>query len=282
MGSDAKIYILDAAVFTQQVAPFIRNIIRNGAVDNAFEPHMARIRPFVPVIRRWMMQDPVRVLKSTDLDEHCTYLRADLGLLPQYEPVAETNDWPEWPVRACKSVVCPARHTCPFHVSDGAHQAETIDELFANLVRVTCLGESQFLGRSLTVFDYAYILEKNAIPFDSELWHLLRTLGTRGYTSGYMFSNSDGIHGWLLADETAALASLLAGVPLPQFKPTFGAMRRRTGLFYRFLIRGWDFAELGLAFIRTVATIGAQEGRGILWGNDLSEWMAKYAEAPAS
>jgi hypothetical protein len=49
----------------------------------------------------------------------------------------------------------------------------------------------------------------NATEFydDTPTRVLLRRLGRRGFVVGYGFSNGDGIHGWLSADETSELAT---------------------------------------------------------------------------
>jgi hypothetical protein len=96
----------------------------------------------------------------------------------------------------------------------------------------------------------------------------LLALGFRGFVVGYQCSNSDGVHGWLTPDETKRLIALVEPLKLPALKPTFRAMQR-TRHWNGYGMKGWEFNELSLAFVRTVATIASVERKGILWGNDL-------------
>jgi hypothetical protein len=122
-----------------------------------------------------------------------------------------------------------------YYVMDGGRrQIETLAMLFGAVVKATPLGESQFVGRSFNVLFYKDVLKKNEISLDSELWKLLFWLGARGFVIGYEFSNSDGIHSWLMPGETERLVSLLKPLSLPQLEPTFEAMTetcRRPGAY---------------------------------------------------
>ncbi len=54
---------------------------------------------------------------------------------------------------------------------------------------------------------------------------------------------------------------------LPRYEPTFAAM----AAMYR--SHSWEahgrWEPLSLSFVRTVATIAAGSGKGVLWGNDV-------------
>jgi hypothetical protein len=145
--------------------------------------------------------------------------------------------------------------------------------LFGATVKATCLGESQFVGRSFNIFFYKGVLKKNGVPLDSELWKLLFLLGARGFVIGYEFSNSDGIHGWLTPEETERLMSLLQPLPLPPLEPTFAAMKNTQRQSDGYKVEEWEFEELSLCFVKIVATVATAEGKGILWGNDVSSWL---------
>jgi hypothetical protein len=102
---------------------------------------------------------------------------------------------------------------------------------------------------------------------------LLARLGTRGFVVGYGFANSDGVHGWLTPEEAGRLAGLLRPLRLPDLEPSFEAMERtRTGGGYA--AQGWEFDELSLSFVRAVASLAAGQGKGILWGNDVPDWLS--------
>jgi len=63
----------------------------------------------------------------------------------------------------------------------------------------------------------------------------------------------------------------LAGLPLPNYKPTFAAMEHfratRPGPYE---CEGVPIEALSLSFVRTVATIAVTRTRGLLWGNDIA------------
>ena len=278
MGADAEVYLFDTKVYDEQVVPFFRRLIRYGSVDAAVDESMHRIQSHIESIKAFVAIDQETThLKGTDLDAYCNYLGRDFRLLPEHHHLAAANEggWADWDKRACRRSDCPARASCPFHIMDGHNrQIETLAMLFGAIVQVTCLGTSQFVGRSTNVFFYKDVLTKNGVSLDSELWKLLFLLGARGFVIGYEFANSDGIHGWLRPDETERLVSLLQPLSLPPLEPTFADMentrRKKPGPY---IVEGWEFKELSLCFVKIVATIATKEGKGILWGNDVCSWL---------
>src|SRR5262245_16040416 len=164
MGADAEVYLFDTKVYDEQVVPFFRKLIRYGSIEAAFDDGMDRIQPQIESIKMFMEQEKTE-LKATDLDAYCTYLGQDFRLLPEHHHLADTNagEWADWDKRACRRWDCPARGTCPFHIMDdgGNRQIETLAMLFGAVVNATCLGESQFVGRSFNVFFYKAVLKKN-------------------------------------------------------------------------------------------------------------------------
>jgi hypothetical protein len=275
MGADAEVYLFDTKVYDEQVVPFFRKLIQYGSVDAAVDERMVRIQPHIESIKAFVDQEKTQ-LKATDLDAYCTYLERDFRLQPEHRHLADANagEWANRDKRACRRWDCPAKAICPFHILDGGNrQIETLATLFNATVKATCLGKSQFVGRSVNVFFFREVLKKNGVSLDSELWKLLFSLGTRGFVIGYEFSNSDGIHGWLMPDETEQLVSLLDPLCLPPVKPTFAAMKRTRRILGGYRVRGWEFNELSLCFVKIVAAIATNEGKGILWGNDVSSWL---------
>jgi hypothetical protein len=257
MGSDAEVYLFDDNHYTQTVVPALRQLLLTGQP----EPWLAHL----------MDKHGLAFESSvgTDLLRHCTYLDQDLAW-------TGTHDSPElwfasWDVRACASVRCPARHHCPLHHTQLWDRAEQVHALFAAAVAHSCLGDSQFVGRTMSVAAYGELLTQRGILPHHPLRLLLRRLGQRGWVLGYAWCGSaEGIHGWLNAEETRALAHYLSTLLLPDYPPAFVAMeafRPRKPGPYRHPTA--SFPELSLSFVRTVATIAIQERHGILWGNDL-------------
>jgi hypothetical protein len=104
------------------------------------------------------------------------------------------------------------------------------------------------------------------------VFEYLHRLGSRGAVVGYKFGNSDGIHGWLNSEETCEFLALLHGIDLPKFEPSFQAMEAfsRKGAYAA--PPPYTFEQLSLAFLRTVSGMAAANGRGLLWGNDVSTY----------
>ena len=97
---------------------------------------------------------------------------------------------------------------------------------------------------------------------------LLAALGKRGFIISYQFgSGFEGVNGWLDSSETAELARKLDSLKLPRYEVSFAAMQQFSGDGYECV--GFSFEALSWSFVRTVATIAAADGRGVLWGNGL-------------
>jgi hypothetical protein len=275
MGSDASIYVFDSAVYLNEVVPFYRNLVRLGSVDDAFDEKWTNIRPFLPAISKYFAGTPesARPIKPTDLQRYCTYLGSDLRLIDQIKAAAvHANPRAEWETRACTRADCPASSTCPFHISDAAHQSNWLHWVFDGLTRAVCLGGSQFVGRSFSTSSYRNLVAESGAPGVGEMWQLLMHLGTRGFVVGYAFGNSDGVHGWLYPQEAGRLAGLLEQLQLPPVDASFDAMRRaHRDSMHSVDARGW--AAMSLCFIKNVCAIAAADHKGVLWGNDLSDWL---------
>lgn len=282
MGSKAELYVFDPFVYDEQVVPFLRQLILHADVDRAASHAMDRILPLVDRIKAFLSARQAK-LQPTDLAAHCTYLGDDLRLLPLFavhqELEADANS-AAGALRTCRRDDCPARATCPFHVDDRRGQAQVLASLFGALVKETCLSASQFVGSSMNVFHYNVLLQKHGIPLGGELRELMLALGTRGAVIGHALADSDGVHGWLTVAETARLAILLQPLPLPDLAPTFAAMEK-IGRKPAHSNGGWDFDELSLCFVKTVATISTREQKAILWGNNVLNWLAPESECKA-
>jgi hypothetical protein len=271
MGADAEVYVFDDRAYRAQVVPLFRNLLRYGLGHPALNEAMDRFRPGAGGILRYIRKE-LQGLEPTDLDTYCTYLGEDLRLLtpPAGLPEKLARHEDGWEDRACRREDCPVSAQCPFFIADHARRADPLSLLFQTVVSAVCLGESQFVGRSSTVFGYLPVLRENAVSWDGELGRLLAALGMRGAVVGYSFGITEGIHGWLSHEEAGRLADLLATIRLPLLEPSFEAMRRtrRPGQGYH--LDGWEWEELSLGFVRTVAVIASRSGKGLLWGNDVA------------
>lgn len=263
MGSDAEIFVFDYDRYRAVVVPALVELLRTGEAVPWLADVFRSARPMGehgydvewPRLAARLREQP------TDLARHCTWLGADLRYLGGVQ-----GDRPRRELVTCRSLSCPERARCPFHDAGDPDVVEAINALHDALVATRCLGSSEFLGRSVTPERYGSVLRRQNVSAGDPVWSLLAALGTRGAALGYQFEHTSGIYGWLTVDETADLAARLDRLHLPRYEPTFAAMadwrRART-----FADDEWEVA--GLSFVRTVATIAAEDGRAVLWGGDV-------------
>lgn len=174
------------------------------------------------------------------------------------------------------------RHICVFHIQTreaGQYVVEEFNEALADAIAARCLGEGQFVGRSRTALDYRTILVSLGVDEHTEVYELLEKLGRRGFVVGYLFSNGDGVHGWLTPNETRQAFGQLDALPLPRYEATLAAAHEQWRQFQQSTDQpNSAWAALSLSFVRTVAAIAVSQKQGILWGNDLPELPASGAE----
>jgi len=256
----------------------------------------------VPAFKSWLrdLRIPAwldaRILSSeqlpyanTDLDAHSTTLRPDLGFVGR--PKTRDAWFDHWSERLCGPRECPQRGFCPLGLGApldaDAGMFSTATHMFEQLVVASgCLEESAFVGRSQNTGGYGDLLSKLGVADGSKTRALLDALGFRGRVVGYQFSNSDGIHGWLDPVESNEMAIELHQLDLPSYEPTlerlrwFADLNRRLTLEHRWN-RSWPDTEwpesdrfpweaFSLSYVRTICEIAAADGKGVLWGNDVS------------
>jgi hypothetical protein len=266
MGSDAVIYLFDYERYRDEVVPAFQRLLLEGD----FEP-CSQILPDPDALSiderllRYFRQHP------TDLVRFCHYLANDFAF-PGPRPPLPWSAQIGWEARTCQSRTCPARQHCLFHVLQPEDDLVCeFNVLFEQAVCARCLGEWQFVGRSVNAHWYDEALQRMQVPGGHPLARLLHHLGSRGWVVGYECSGSgEGIHGWLTPAETEQLAAQLAALPLPNYTPTFAAMEQFRKIHPGpYECAGGPFDDLSLSFVRTVATIAVTRQLGLLWGNDL-------------
>ncbi|MFI7607227.1 hypothetical protein ACIBTV_19090 [Micromonospora sp. NPDC049366] len=264
MGADAEIFLFDHDRYRDQVVPALTELLRAGSVVPWLDAVFASATP----------------MGGYGYDVLWTRLAERL----REQPVDIARDWP-WLGSDLRYVgERPHQRALGRHVGrpsgDGAERGssrspqagepvivEELNALHEALVALYCLGPGQFLGRSVTPDFYLPVLDSQQVPAGDPLRSLLAALATRGAVLGDQFGVTEGIHGWLDVPETAELAVRLDRLDLPRCEPTFAAMAdhaRRGGY------SPGEWRELSLSFVRTMATIAADESRAVLWGNDVS------------
>lgn len=257
MGSDAEVFTFDAAQYTNVVVPTLHDFLEGGSAA----PWLQRL------LSKAEWEYDLAAISSLRFRfaSVCTYLT------PEFASVVPDSDWySDWSERSCKSTECPASNVCPLHSQLQAAAYADFNALHESAVVDQCLGQHQFVGRSMSPLDYEGVLANQGISHDHIIWRLLLLMQYRGFVVGYQGSNSDGIHGWLTNLETAQLARELAALRLPEFPRSFKAMKTFQSPGHGYLAPPpFTFEHLSLAFVGAVASIAADAGQGILWGNDV-------------
>jgi hypothetical protein len=257
VGSDAEVFIFDHNSYITKVVPTFHRLLLGSRPPDWLYSILRR--------REIKFED----WKKTDIVRFCTYLGPDFSWGGPYD-LKYIHDI-QWDQRSCRSEDCPERLHCPFHRYTANRIAEEVLWLFQCAVSITCLGRSQFVGRSMTADCYGKLLSNLGLREDDRVMILLAQLGKRGFVIGYQFGfGHEGINGWLDPLETTELAARMEPLPLPRYDYSFEAMvsfRRELGNYE--CPPGASFEALSLSFVRTVAAIASREKKGILLGNDV-------------
>jgi hypothetical protein len=286
MGSDAAVYVFDYAHYMAELVPAAKQLLLTGQMAPWWEQAVRGVAAaygMASATDDWLAALANRW--DIDLPQYCTYLSSDLGLLASSSDparMARAGDQRQtWEARACPSPDCPIRQRCIFHctyVTEREQPVEDFNQAFAYAIAARYVGEGQFVGRSYSPFGYLGYLADIGVDARDPLHELVERLGRRGFVVGYLFSNDDGIRGWLTPVETQDLHHRLDALPLPQYEATFTAMAEQCRA--ERIRRGQrppapgvdldrDWKALSLSFVRTVAAIAGSVGQGVLWGNDL-------------
>ncbi len=275
MGADAYIFEFDHEIYRTSVVPTFLKLLSEGT----WEPWLAELQ--ASYAREWCLEEaefniPARIA----LAAHCTHLSDELANreVPWRERSLYECGWKD---RACRSSTCDIRSRCPFHVDNNSAIADNLQRLFRLSVERRCLGRRQFLGRSVDCYFYWKTLDTLGVLGNDPIRELLSLLGRRAFLIGYAFSATEGIHGWLTTVEAQDLSQRLFALDLPEYEYSFAAMQsfiraanilEGTPVDFTFELPAFDhpsrpFEELSLSYVRTVCSIAANNGKGVLWGN---------------
>ena len=285
MGADARLFLFDYELYHSDVLPAFLRLIRDNSAD-AWLQQLHRLHNDGLGIDECLTRYSLS-LAPVDILKYCTYLDPDLAVRTVRSDPRSLYDC-GWETRACRSTDCTVREQCPFHFAEEPQQTMVADyllRLFHMAVADRCLGPGQFLGRSIDCFFYWTTLDELGVAPADPIRFLLQRLGRRGFLIGYEFAvGTDGIHGWLQPDEVKELAERLFALDLPEYECSFTAMEkfkvvrniledRAPALNFQARVYhdpNGSFERLSLSFVRTVCNLAAREGKGVLWGNDVS------------
>jgi hypothetical protein len=278
MGSDAELYLFDIDSFQNHVAPGFHKLLKGQIL-----PHW-----LTHLIGHSVFQELDGVVEKfrkspANLEEYCSYLSYDLGCIDpgRFNPNLGRKprevcrlQYNSPTARKCAETNCLANRECPFYIDNPNEIAELLNYLFEDAMAWLCEGKGTFLGRSASPAAYEEALGRLGVLEDSLLRELLDRLGTRGFIFGYGWANGDGVHGWLNTEECRKLAEQLWQLVLPEYPANpenlwvWQPLNKQSE---------YDWDELVLAYIRTMAETAAEEELGIVWMNDvLTETRDQY------
>lgn len=263
MGSDASIFEFEYAHYTGEVVPAFRQLLLTGEMtpwlQELWDKEAAVHGPYFDL----------EELGHTDLLQYCTYLNPVDFAYPG-PVVREFGRSVPWGTRSCKSISCPERTACPFHAGREGALWENLMVLVEEAVQIHCLPRGQWVGRTMYLERYAPLLTTLGISEYDPLRELLAKLGSRGYAVGVDIGDLEGIHGWLMPDETVRLWKALDRFELPCYPASYEEMESilQAARADPNLSRE-EFRWISLSFVRTVSYLAMENGLGILWGNDL-------------
>jgi hypothetical protein len=284
MGADATIFVFDHALYRELTVPTFMRLVCEGVMDPWLQEFLQ-----TPEAADWggAQIDASFVHLPDGFEDCCTYLDSELAVCKLHVIVEREYDG-RWEARACRENACAIRDSCPFHISHGKDlpaNGFNCLHLLERIIAKRCLGEGQFLGRSIDCSFYWQTLDHLGVEMAHPIRHLLERLGRRGRLVGYRGSSgTEGIHGWLSPHETETLAGHLFALKLPEYDYSFTAMEsfrqmrdvlagKTAGFEYQFPSYAHpdaSFEELSLSYVRTVCALASRQGKGVLWGNNIS------------
>lgn len=284
MGADARIFLFDYTLYRDSIVPAFLRLMSSGAVEPWLQEFLQ-----IPEVAERLGEDLSSSLPClpSAFAEHCTYIDSELAVTRLSAVPTDEYDG-NWEARACRDDVCKLRSSCPFHITHGDQLDLATDSRLYSLERLIagrCLGQGQFLGRSVDCYFYWDTLDHLGVEPGHAIRYLLERLGRRGRFIGNRGSfGTEGIHGWLSPDETETLAKHLFTLKLPEYEYSFAAMNsfkhvrnildgRVFGIEFQwpsYTHPTASFPELSLSYVRTVCALAARQGKGVLWGNDVA------------
>lgn len=263
MSSEARIFIFNHRVYQDKILPAFHRLLWDGALEFWLRELYNRL------IKQGLISLLPRV-KGVDIGKFCHYLDTNFAYLGRRKDLLTSS----WKYRACYSKDCEIRYLCPFHaVNGGSGEARKINFLFEAAIVNECLGDSQFLGRSVSPTIYKIMLSRSVADPIPELFRYFDLLEYRGFVIGCQFLIEGGIYGWLTETETVALCDKLDTLDLPEFEHDFSKLSEFVVMSKNGLMiqppPGYSFEQTSLAFLGVAARMAYVEDMGILWGNDI-------------
>jgi hypothetical protein len=284
MGADAKLFLFDYAIYRESIVPAFLRLMSDGAMEDWLRELIHTHGDDLGISGRG---SPASGFVPIGFWECCTYLDSELAVTKVFAKREREYDG-SWENRACRHPACAVRDSCPFHFGQGEQLNVAADDWMRWLesaVVERSLGNGIFLGRSIDCYFYWDLLDRLGVDFAHPIRLLLERLGRRGFVVGYRGSlGTEGIHGWLGPAEATTLADHLFALQLPDYEYSFatmGAFKRERNILEGRVTRiefQWpvyehpraSFEELSLSYVRTVCSLAAREGKGVLWGNDVA------------
>lgn len=259
---DSGVYVFDYRRFHDEVVPAIRQLHAGDEVEpwleaawNEGQPHPAPVPRFTPHLREVTVGLMARRDLSGDLPA---------GLYPRLMPRPKRRPrrvQGEAPTSRADEYALPPDHDAWLDIC----------HLFQRAVEENCLGSGAYMGNVALPGSLNFCVDGPVFPgYDEDLRTLLDWLESRGNAWRQAAVDCyEGVYGWLDPDETWLLAEALGNHPLPTVNATFPAIKAARANGVGACTDG-EGCPQRLAVLRAIAQLAVSEGRGLLWGLDVS------------
>jgi len=257
---DSGIYLFDYRRFHEEVVPAVRRLHAEGVAE-----------PWLEAV--WHKRQP----RPTPVPRFTPHLRElTFGLMAGRDLAGEvpTELFPRpatRPKRRREPGRVPHLDTDEYTLPPGHGDWLDLCELFQTAVEETCLGSGAFMGNATLPGALDVCVDhRGLLGYDQDLRTLLEWLENRG--NAWRQAGVDciaGVYGWLDPDETLLPADALDGDPAPSIEATLPAVRAARTAGVGACTDG-NSCPLLPAVVRAVARLATSEGRGLLWGLDVT------------
>jgi hypothetical protein len=297
MGISAEIYIFDYKKYQEECVPEFLNLLCGIENKPWFEEFLCnKFSKYFESFKTYIKQHPTNILENCEIFtenlEYIGYFYKDKIYSNNYvyENFSEIYSGES---SNCKSKTCiEALLNCPFHTNQNnkiQFPKEEFNYMFQGVIENFYIGESQFVGKSMTPLRFEEFFEETEIDsfVKEEIRNYLYLLGSRGNIVGRAnWGGSDGIHGWLNYNETLNFTKVLKKINIPEFEPTIENIKKIDYAnnyeyqhqwfseiperFAKLIIKNYDWSYILLSYLRAFGEIALKTGKGILWGNGLN------------
>lgn len=266
MGYECVLFAFDEARFTTTIVPAYQKLRQTYLADAWMQE---RILDFLEDNEVWdPVNFPVRVAdQDVDVREWLYLVEdADEPIPVNRVPINAENAYNEYLFDPDAGPDCVMR-VGPL----------CLHELWQNELIRCCETPAVFVAKSAYADNWASFAEELfKIPRRHRLAELFELLGTRALEDGCGDCiDIGGVQGWLTAEETRELVTVMEAFELPRFAD-YAAAKDARNEFWARPDNDYDhddFMRLTLGIIRSAATLASEKNLGLLHGVDMGPWV---------